>query len=211
MKTKILLPFLTILVAVFTFSFISKTDETLFKEYLKGFSVAQMPLKVQTTDYIFNEKNEIDKKFSTFFSREMKAPQLARMPVMVKNEFLQTVAQNENMIAVIVGVSKQTNYAAKKIRAGTSSGNYNKVLVIYDSKGNILDSKTLAYKYDNEIVLSEIKADLSIELKRFTRENQEVKNLTLQGTKNLQITASGKIVDTNKKDKEEQTQKQERL
>ena len=92
MKKLALLPFLTILLAVFAVSFISKSDENLFKDYLKNFITAKLPLKVEVLDYTFNEKNKIDAKFSVFFSREMQERKYSRMPATISNEYQQIVA-----------------------------------------------------------------------------------------------------------------------
>ncbi len=214
MKTKIkaltLLPFLAILLAVLTVSFISKSDENLFKDFLKNFKVAKMPLKVQVTDY-FNEKNQINAKFSTFFSREMQTAKYSRMPTTVSNEYLQIVAQNENMVAVIVGISRERGFAAKKAQEGMkNNGNYSKILVIYDKKGMVLDSKLLAQQYSNIYISTDIKTDLSFAVQKFVSKTdgseKDNKKYTLEKTQNFLITASGKIVSTDEKEQKEEQQ-----
>ena len=211
MKTKIkvltLMPFLTILLAVFTVSFISKSEENLFKEFLKNFTTAKLPLKVAVLDQTFNEKNKIDAKFSAFFSREMQERKYSRMTVTISNEYQQIVAQNENMVAVIVGTSTERGFAMKK-----SNGNYSKSLVIYDKKGTVLDTKTLAFKYSNAYTSAEIKADLSFSVQKFSSKNadneKDTKKFTLEKTENFLVTASGKIVNTDEKEQKEEVKKQ---
>ncbi len=211
-KTLILLPFLAILLTVFTVSFISKSDENLFKEFQKNFKTAKLPLKVQVTDN-FNEKNQIDAKFSEFFSREMQTAKYSRMPTTVRNEYLQIVAQNENMVAVIVGVSSSRGFAMKKIKkTAPNGGNYFKLLVTYDKKGTVLDSRAIAYKNSNTYINTEIKADLTFSVQEFVNENdgteKDKKKFTLEKTDKYLITASGKIVDTNEDEEEKEQPKQ---
>ncbi len=214
MKTKIkalaLLPFLAILLTVFTVSFISKSDENLFQEFLKNFKLAKMPLKVQITDN-FNEKNQIDVKFSEFFSREMQTAKYSRMPTTVRNEYLQIVTQNENMVAVIVGTSRERGFAMKKNQEGMkNNGSYSKILVIYDRKGTVLDTKLLAYQYLNSYTSTNIKADLSFAVQKFVSKigdsEKDNKKYTLEKTENFLITASGRIVSTDEKEEKEEIQ-----
>lgn len=214
MKTKIkalaLLPFLAILLTVFTVSFISKSDENLFKEFLTNFKVAKMPLKVQITDN-FSGKNQIDAKFNAFFSREMQTARYSRMPTTVRNEYLQIVAQNENMVAVLVGISRERGFAVKKNTEGIqNNGNYTKMLVIYDKKGTVLETKMLAQQYLNNYMVTEIKADLSFTIQNFVGEigsdQKDKKKFTLDETENFLITASGKIVSTDAKQEKEEIQ-----
>lgn len=203
MKNKIMLPFLAILFTTLVASFMSKSDETLFKEFQKGFKPTKLPLMVEIVTDTLNDKNKIDAKFSEFFSEDMKERKYSRMSMRVHNEYLQMVAQNENFVAVIVGTSREIS----NVRNSKGNGNYTKLLVVYDKKGNILDSKQIAYKYSNRYIYTEILSNLAFTTQRFVSGNEkETNKWSLEKTESFMITDSGKIVNVNEKDVKKQSQ-----
>ena len=137
MKNPLLIPFLAILLTVFVVSFISKqeknTDESLFREYLRGFKQAELPLKVKANSESFNYKNKIDDRFDNFFSEEMNSRRMGRKSVHFVNEYLEKIAETNEIIVVLCGSMSNNGYSKESV----SPKNYRKTIIIYDKKGRV--------------------------------------------------------------------------
>ena len=197
MKNPLLIPFLAILLTIFVVSFISKqeknTDESLFREYLRGFKQAELPLKVKANNESFNYKNKIDDRFDNFFSEEMNSRRMGRKSVHFVNEYLEKIAETNEIIVVLCG-------SIPDFYSKTSDNNYSgyvKKMIIYDKKGEVLGDKTIAYETEyqdsTKALTCTINADNSFYIKDFVKRNGRKDEWILSKKEDFVITSAGKI------------------
>ena len=196
MKNPLLIPFLAILLTVFVVSFISKqeknTNEKLFREYLRGFKQAELPLKVKANNESFNYKNKIDDRFSNFFPKGMTTRYMARRSFISTNEYLEKIAETNEIIMVLCGSS---SYEDSK--ANNRNGSYRKIIIIYDKKGEVLSHKNIAYEAEyqdsTKALTCTINADNSFYIKNFVKRNGRKDEWILSKKEDFLITSAGKI------------------
>lgn len=192
MKNPLLIPFLAILLTIFVVGFISKqeqnTDKSLFREYSSGFKQAKLPLKVKANNESFNDRNKIDSRFSKFLPEGMQYIRMSRKIFYITNEYLEKIIETNEIIVVLCGSLKSTK---NDIVSGVNS--YEKVLIVYDKKGIVLDSKRLAFEREQEAFTANISNDSIFYIKKFTKKDERKSEWKLEKTENFIINSAGKI------------------